>query len=187
MLIENNVFADGVNSITGTGNGNLSILRNTFFVPSIYHFTLHNFLPGSKVTVRHNLFLAQSAQKALAKVGRCRLDNPAELDFDANVWYFPPEDNMRYIGLEGQSPPEDCEFPAGLARVRKATGHEKNGRELSEFSFRDHPFINPMDTEKYHQEVSAPISEGKILPTLDYFATTLSDAGAQPPSQLNAD
>ncbi|NLF92552.1 MAG: hypothetical protein GX564_01585 [Oligosphaeraceae bacterium] len=183
VLIENNVFADGVNSITGTGNGNLSILRNTFFVPSIYHFTFHNPEAGAKVAVRHNLFLAQSSQKALAKVGRCLIDGEVALDFDANAWYFPPEDTLRYVGLEGQAPPEDCEFPAGLARVRKATGQEKNGRELTEFSFRDHPFINPMDAKKYSREVVKPFSEGKILPTLDYFATTLSDVGAQPLSR----
>jgi hypothetical protein len=183
VLIENNVFADGVNSITGTGNGNLSILHNTFFVPSIYHFTFSNPEAGAKITVRHNLFLAQIAKKALDKVGRCLINGEVTLDFDANAWYFPPEDTMRYVGLEGQFPPKDCEFPAGLARVRKATGQEKNGRELTEFSFRDHPFINPMDTEKYSREVARPFSEGKILPTLDYFATTLSDVGAQPLSR----
>ncbi len=183
VLIQNNVFADGVNSITGAGNGDLAILNNTFFVPNIYHFTFNYPAPGGKVTVRNNLFLAQLAQKALGKVGRCLFDSDIELDFDANAWYFPPEDTMRYVGLEGQYPPEDCEFPAGLARVRKVTGHEKNGRELSEFTFREHPFINPMDTAKYQQEVSAPFGEGKILPTLEYFATTLTDVGAQPVKQ----
>jgi len=180
VLIQNNVFADGVNSITGGSNGNLAILNNTFFVPLIYHFVFQYPVPETKVTVRNNLFLAQLPVKAKAKVARCMFIGDFELDFDANAWYFPPEDTMRYIGLEGvQFPPEDCEFPAGLARVRKATGHEKNGRELAEFTFRDHQFINP-NSAKYRQEVSVAFSEGKILPTLEYFATPLSDVGAQP-------
>lgn len=171
ILISNNVFADGVNSITGAYNGNLTITGNTFFVPQIYHFTFTSTLPGARVSVRKNLFVAQSRQKALSKVGRCGIDGEAAIDFDENAWYFPPDDPFRYCGMEGvQFPTDEMTSPGGLRRLRENTPFEKNGIELAHFAFRRTPFVDPMQENEYRQQVTEPFVSGSIIPTLEYFA-----------------
>lgn len=171
IAISNNVFADGVDSITGAYNGNLTITGNTFFVPLIYHFTFTSSLAGARVSVRKNLFIGQSHQKALSKVGRCSITGDADVDFDENAWYFPPDDPFRYCGMEGvQFPGDDVTFPAGVKRLQEKTPYEKNGVELSHFAFRQTTFVDPMQETDYRQKVTEPFINGSVIPTLEYFA-----------------
>ncbi len=167
ITVRNNVFAGGVHSVEGGFNGSWSFVENTVYGSLIANFSIASQKKGSVVTVRENLFVGLSRQKALAKTDRTSiLGTDFTLDLDGNLWYFSPGDKAQYCGFEGHSP--KLEY-AGLERLRSRFGYEKNGRAITSIRFKGHRFIDFFDTENYRKQVEEPITYGKIIPTLEFF------------------
>ena len=170
---ENCVFARGVSAVDGSRNGNVEIRRCTFYVSEIYNFSLTHQRPGSTVTVRNNLFVALTGQKALNKVARTALSGDKfKVDFDDNCWYFSPKDIYRYCGGEGHK--AQIKGLAGVARFRKMTGWGKNDIETTSIAFKGHKFYDPFEKE-FSQVTSKNIISGKVVPTLAFFEAECSD------------
>jgi|GEM_PF-1254632 len=179
VTVENCVLASGVSGITGGYNGNLKILRNTFYVSLIYNFSLNHFRPGSTMVVRNNLFVALTLQKALNCVNRTAIDGKGcKVDFDDNFWYFSPGDKFRYCG--GTPLKEKPKGPLGLAAFRKATGWGLHDAESTTVKFKGHAFYDPAD-KRFDKLIAKPLTAGEITPTLEFFESEISDKyGARP-------
>ena len=179
VTVENCVLASGVSGITGGYNGNLKILRNTFYVSLIYNFSLNHFRPGSSIVVRNNLFVALTLQKALNCVNRTAIDGKGcKVDFDDNFWYFSPGDKFRFCGgapLAGKPA-----GPLGLAAFRKGTGWGRHDAESTSIKFKGHTFYDPSD-KRFDKLIAKPLAAGEITPTLGFFEASDSNKyGARP-------
>ncbi len=173
ITIHNNLFCDGVAGIAGGHIGNLQVTNNTFYAPNIRNFQISSIRQGSTISVYDNLFIGQIRMKALAKASRGELDimpkETATVNFDRNVWFFSPEDTFRFCGFEKASPaPEGVKFPAGLERLRKVRGFEKNGREISSLKLKNWEMVDPIDPD-YYKKVIEPVNSGKFKFLLDTF------------------
>ena len=170
---ENCVFVRGVAAVDGSRNGNLEIKNCTFYVSEIYNFSLGNQLPGSTLTVRNNLFVALSGQKALNKVERTGISaaKGVKVDFDNNCWYFSPKDKYRYCGGEGGK--IKLEGVAGVKRFREKTNWSKNDIEITAINFKGHKFYDPFEPE-FSKITSKNIVSGKTVPTLEFFESEFS-------------
>ena len=179
VTVENCVLASGVSGITGGYNGSLKILRNTFYVSLIYNFSLNHFRPGSTVTVRNNLFVALTLQKALNCVNRTAIDGKGcKVDFDDNFWYFSPGDKFRFCG--GAPLGEKPKGPQGLAAFRKGTGWGRHDAESTSITFKGHTFYDPSD-KRFGSLIARPLTAGEITPTLAFFEASNSNKyGARP-------
>ena len=152
IFITNNVFLSGVVSISGAYNGNLTIERNTSYVPLIRHLSLQKGRKNAKAVIRRNLWIAQGRDKALARVARMELDRiNTSCEMEDNLWYFSPEDPWRYCGGEGDSPRLDG--MAGPERLFRKTGLGRSDRFVTEIIFRGHRFIDPMKTGEYAENL----------------------------------
>lgn len=152
ISVMDNVFLSGVTSISGACNGNLTICRNTSYVPLIRHISLHRERKDAKVAIRKNLFVALGRDKTLARVARMELNTRQGCyDLDDNLWYFSPEDPWRYCGGEGDSPKLDK--MAGLKRFHAKTGLGKNDRFITGITFKGHHFVDPMKTKEYAENL----------------------------------
>lgn len=186
--IRNNLFCDGVAGITGGYVGNLEVMNNTFYAPNIRNFQIASIRQGSKVTVRNNLFIGQIRQKVFSKTTRGELDvHPREtavIDFDENVWFFSPEDEFRFCGFERVAQPQnDIEWPAGLKRLRRVRGFDKNGREISALKLKNWDMVDPMDPD-YYRKITEPVTKGGFEFRLETFepadGSEAGNAGARP-------
>ncbi|NLF94983.1 MAG: hypothetical protein GX564_13940 [Oligosphaeraceae bacterium] len=172
IRIRNNVFFTGVNGLGGDKIGNLLVEQNTFYDTSIRNFMLNSFRPGSRVSIRQNLFLGQIGSKARfgTTMGELNEDGLTELQFDHNIWFFSPDNQIRFCGFERNSNlPTDADGPRGLERLRQKRGWEQNGQEISTFQFANGRFIDPWDDKRCQQEFSLPIARAEFVPALDFF------------------
>lgn len=173
IKMENCVFARGVAAIDGSRNGNIEVRRCTFYVSEIYNFSLSHQKPGSRVTVRENLFVALTGVKALNRVERTSISGKDfTVDFDNNCWYFSPKDKYRYCGGEGGK--IALKGVAGVARLREKTSWGKNDVETTTIRFKGHKFYDPFEKE-FARITSKNILSGKIVPTLSFFEAECSN------------
>ena len=173
IKVENCVFARGVTAVDGSRNGSVEIRRCTFYVSEIHNFGLSHQQPGSTVTVRENLFVGLTGQKALNRVERTAITGSKfKVDFDNNCWYFSPKDKYRYCGGEGHK--AAINEVAGVARFRKMTGWGKNDAEVTSIAFKGHKFYDPFEKE-FVQITSKNILSGKVVPSLEFFEAECSN------------
>ncbi len=172
IQVRNNVFFAGVNGLVGDKIGNLVVEQNTFYNTLIRNFMLNSFEPKSRVRIQHNLFLGQIGSKARfgTTMGELNEEALAELLFDHNIWYFSPENQIRFCGFERTSNHQPtAEDLRGLARLRQKRGWEIHGQEIDDFQFANGRFINPWEDKRCQQEFTLPIAAGEFAPYLDFF------------------
>lgn len=172
IRIQNNVFFDGVNGLGGDRIGNLLVEQNTFYAPSIRNFMLNSFQTGSTVHIRHNLFLGQIGQKAIygTTMGELNEDGIEKLVFDENVWFFSPENKIRFCGFENISNLQgDADGLRGLERLRQQRGWEKLGFHIEQYQFANGKFIDPWEHKLCQESFVLPIARGEFTPYLDFF------------------
>ena len=172
IKVLNNVFFDGVNGLGGDNIGDLVIEQNTFYAPCIRNFMLNSFQEGSKVKIRHNLFLGQIGGKARygTTMGDLKEEKIGKLVFDENAWFFSPENKIRFCGFENISNlSSDADGLRGLERLRAARGWEKNGFVIEDYQFANGKFIDPWEDRLCQESFSLPIARAELTPSLDFF------------------
>jgi len=165
VLVENNLFCDGVYAIVGGNNGSITVKNNTFYYNQLHHVVLTAFQPGARFTFRNNLMLGIIPSKA--KKGNQLVGVPSAgpgaplLDVDENVWYFPKENRVRACGfMDGKVLPAQDEL-CGLPRLQKELKLDLHGRQIEAFRFRTSPFFDPFDERSgYGKEWIDKVAKG---------------------------